>query len=162
MKTIQFVTLTFLLVFATVMQAQDIHNPYDNCECTDRMERDHVFGGSIIVTYKGVRYMFYDYYKPEKNTCFQNYLNESSSITVEAFKEKLLEHPTFKMLVDAGVVRQKSIVGKIYWKASSVSEVEEAQKEKAMEYNYSNLTLKAIDLNVDFETPFSKFKTCSN
>jgi len=66
------------------------------------------------------------------------------------------------MLVEAGVVRQKSIVGKIYWKASSVSEVEEAQKEKAMEYNYSNLTLKAIDLDVDFETPFSKFKTCSN
>lgn len=120
-----------------------------------------VFGSSNIITHDGVRYMFYAYYKPDKNSCFQRYTNDASKITVEAFEKILRQHPTYKMLQEAGKVRQDGLVGRIYWEASSVANVESEQKAKAMEYTYSNVTLKLIELDVDYETPIGKFKTCT-
>jgi hypothetical protein len=159
---IQILIITIALFLTGVVNAQDPFNPFDNCDCNQKMERDFVFGGSNIITHNGVRYMFYAYYKPEKNSCFQRYTNESDSMTVKAFEEALRKHPTYIMLQKAGKVTHDGLVGRTQWRMGSVQEVEEEQKTKAMEYTYGNVTFKPIELDVDYETPFSRFKTCSN
>ncbi|SDS09608.1 hypothetical protein SAMN05216503_1966 [Polaribacter sp. KT25b] len=158
-NTIQILTIVITLAITSLVNAQ---SPYDPCECSQRMEKSIVYGGSNIVSHQGVKYVFYAYYKPEKYSCAKININESSNITEEAFEKVLEKNSTYQMLLRAGKVWNKGLVGKIYFEATSVSEIEEKVKKEAMQYATPNTTLKAIKLDVDYQSYFKKFPTCKN
>jgi|GEM_PF-1191913 hypothetical protein len=160
-NTMQLFLVALTILVTTTVKAQDPWNPFDNCDCTQKMERDIIFGGSNIVYDKGVTYIFYAYFKPDKNSCFQNYTNKATSMTVEAFENALDQNPTYKMLKKAGKVDREGLIGDIYWSSTTVEEIVKNLKEATMKYASSEQVLKAIELDADYEISFSQFKTCT-
>jgi hypothetical protein len=160
-NTMQLFLVALTILVTTTVKAQDPWNPFDNCDCNQKMERDFVFGGSNIIYNYPNTYIFYAYFKPDKNSCFQRYTNKASSMTEEAFEKVLDQNPTYKMLKKAGKVTHEGLVGKAYWSSTTVEEIVKNLKEVTMKYAPSEQVLKAIELDVDYETPFSQFKTCT-